>query len=101
VPPHALIEIAHDGPREPGDVLDQLFVPFASVKSGGPAVGLAVARQVVREHGGEVRVRSEGDWSVVVTLTFPVRDNRDRRGAGPDRRLTAGDRRAAVSTAGA
>ena len=93
---HAVVEIAHDGPRVAGEALEQLFVPFASGHPGGPAVGLAVAQQVVRDHGGEIRVRSEGEWSSVVTLALPILDNQDRRRAAPDRRRPRADRRAAA-----
>lgn len=93
---HAVVEIAHDGPRVAGEALEQLFVPFASGHPGGPAVGLAVAQQVVRDHGGEIRVRSEGEWSSVVTLALPILDNQDRRRAAPDRRRPCADRRAAA-----
>src|SRR5262249_36064345 len=36
----AVVEIAHDGVRAPGALLEQLFVPFASGRHGGPGVGL-------------------------------------------------------------
>ena len=86
-------ELAHDGPRSPGDLLEQVFVPFASQRPGGPAVGLGVAQQVVREHGGEVRVRSDGEWGTVFSLSFPIHENQDRRHAGADRRRARRDRR--------
>lgn len=85
-------EVAHDGPKVPGDSLDRLFVPFSATRRYGAGVGLAVAYQVVREHGGEIRARSEGDWSSIVTVYLPVRDNTDRR-ARPDRRAGRNDRR--------
>ena len=88
-----LLEVAHDGPHGPGDLLEQLFVPFASQRPGGPAVGLGVAQQIVREHGGEIRVRSDGEWGTVFSLSLPVRENQDRRQGGTDRRRARGDRR--------
>jgi signal transduction histidine kinase len=94
LPQHAVIEVAHDGPRVAGDVLEQLFVPFASARPGGPAVGLGVAHQVVREHGGEIRVRSDSEWSTILSFTLPVRGNEDRRQSAPDRRRLRTDRRA-------
>jgi len=92
---YVLLELAHDAPRAPGDLLEQVFVPFASQRPGGAAVGLAVARQIVREHGGEIRVRSDGEWGTVFSLSLPVQENRDRRRGGADRRRSRGDRRAA------
>jgi signal transduction histidine kinase len=85
-------EVAHDGPKNPGESLDRLFVPFSATRRYGSGVGLAVAYQVVREHGGEIRARSEGDWSSIVTIYLPVRENTDRRGR-PDRRAGRNDRR--------
>jgi len=85
-------EVAHDGPKTPGESLDRLFVPFSATRRYGAGVGLAVAYQVVREHGGEIRARSEGDWSSIVTIYLPVRENTDRR-ARPDRRAGRNDRR--------
>jgi len=88
-----VLELAHDGPRVPGELLDQVFVPFASQRPGGTGVGLGVAQQIVREHGGEIRVRSDGEWGTVFSLSLPVIDNQDRRSAGVDRRRMRADRR--------
>lgn len=85
-------EVAHDGPKVAGESLDRLFVPFSTSRRYGAGVGLAVAYQMVREHGGEIRARSEGDWSSIVTIYLPVRENQDRR-ARPDRRGGRSDRR--------
>ena len=89
---HVQAEIAHDGPKTPGESLDRLFVPFSNSRRYGAGVGLAVAYQIVREHGGEIRARSEGDWSSILTIYLPVRENTDRRGK-PDRRGGRSDRR--------
>jgi len=89
---HVLAEIAHDGPKTPGESLDRLFVPFSASRRYGAGVGLAVAYQIVREHGGEIRARSEGDWSSIVSIYLPVHENQDRRGK-PDRRAGRNDRR--------
>ncbi|MBI4364164.1 MAG: GAF domain-containing protein [Candidatus Latescibacteria bacterium] len=85
-------EIAHDGPKVAGEVLDRLFVPFSTSRRYGSGVGLAMAYQIVREHGGEIRARSEGDWSSIVTIYLPTRDNEDRR-RKPDRREGRSERR--------
>ncbi len=89
---HVAVEIAHDGSRSAGDLLEHLFVPFSTGAQGGAAVGLGVAQQIVREHGGEIRVRSEGEWGAVFVFTLPIAGNEDRRRAS-DRRAVRGDRR--------
>jgi len=87
-----VFEVAHDGPPPAGELLDHLFVPFATGGRSGQGLGLAVAQRIVRDHGGEVGVRREGDWGQVLTLTLPVRENEDRRQKN-DRRGGRGDRR--------
>ena len=73
------LEIANDGEPLPGEILESLFVPFATTKAGGSGLGLAVAYQIVKEHGGEIQVRSHAPWSVIFTVSFPIRENQDRR----------------------
>lgn len=87
-----MVEIGHDGARQGGDLLEHLFVPFAQGQPVGASVGLGVAQQIVREHGGEVRVRSEGEWGTLFSFTLPVMENQDRRLAS-DRRGSRLDRR--------
>lgn len=89
------VEIANDGEPLPGEILDSLFVPFATTKAGGSGLGLAVAHQIVKEHGGEIQVRAGGAWSVSFVVSFPIRENQDRRRVPTDRR-TGRDRRWAV-----
>ena len=85
-------EIAHDGPKVAGEALDRIFVPFSMTRRYGAGVGLAMAYQIVREHGGEIRARSEGDWTSIVTIYLPTRENEDRRNK-PDRRGGRPERR--------
>ncbi|HKQ58854.1 MAG TPA: ATP-binding protein, partial [Candidatus Eisenbacteria bacterium] len=90
---YVVVDIANDGLRRPGDLMEQLFVPFALSRQGGPGVGLAVAQQILKQHGGELRVRSEGEWSTIFSFTLPIPDNQDRRHHGADRRHSRADRR--------
>jgi len=90
------IEIANDGEPIPGEALESLFVPFATTRPGGTGLGLAVARQIVQDHGGEIQIRTGVDrWSVVFTVSFPIRENQDRRKFGRERRAARDRRRAA------
>ncbi len=90
---YVVVDVANDGPRRPGDAMEQLFVPFALSRQGGPGVGLAVAQQVLKQHGGEMRLRSEGEWSAIFSFTLPIPENQDRRLHEPDRRHARADRR--------
>jgi nitrogen fixation/metabolism regulation signal transduction histidine kinase len=87
-----VVEVATDGAALGGDLLDRLFVQFATRRPGGNGLGLAVARQIVVDHGGEIDVRSGDTWTVVFTIRFPIAENRERRRSSNRRRK---DRRAA------
>ncbi len=89
---HVAFEVATDGEPIAGEMLDRLFVPFSTARRGGSGLGLAVAHQIVREHGGQIRARSEGEWGAIFTVILPLRGNEDRRGGG-ERRQRLGDRR--------
>lgn len=89
---HVVIEIAHDGHAATGERFEQMLAAFAASRTPG-SLGLALAQRVVQEHGGEVRVRGEGEWGAILSLTLPIRDNGDRRREAGDRRAAHVDRR--------
>lgn len=88
------VELAHDGATADGDILEKLFIPFATRTAGG-GLGLALAKQIVDDHGGEIVVRSGEPWRVSFVLRFPIRTNQDRRKSQRDRRGSRDRRRAA------
>lgn len=85
--------IANEGERIPGELMDRLFVPFFTSGKDGTGLGLAVAYQIVREHGGEIRVKSDKEWGTVFCVCLPVSTNQDRRRTVGDRRARPADRR--------
>src|SRR5262245_50229147 len=93
---YVVLDVVHDRVRQAGDALDQLFAPFGSLPASGAALGLGIAQQIVREHGGEIRVKAQDEWSSVFSVTLPVLDNQDRRKKA-DRRAPRGERRRGAS----
>jgi signal transduction histidine kinase len=61
-----------------GGVLDSLFRPFHGLTEG-TGHPLSLADQVVGEHGGQLRARSEEGEGLVYWLSLPLADNQDRR----------------------
>jgi signal transduction histidine kinase len=67
------LTIADDGPGLPARARDKLFQPFAgSARPGGSGLGLAITRDLVRAHGGEVRLISTGADGTVFGIELPV-----------------------------
>ncbi|MFI5288341.1 MAG: sensor histidine kinase [Polyangia bacterium] len=50
----AILEVSDDGPGVDPILRDRAFEPFVTSRPDGTGLGLAVVRQVVRAHGGEV-----------------------------------------------
>jgi signal transduction histidine kinase len=53
--------VGDDGPGIPRGEQERIFQPFYSTKlaSGGTGLGLSISYQIVRRHGGDLRVESE------------------------------------------
>jgi signal transduction histidine kinase len=69
------VGIADRGVGLPPGGADRLFEPFYTTKkSGGTGLGLAISRDIVRRHGGEIRLtpREGGGVEAVVTLPLSV-----------------------------
>jgi two-component system, NtrC family, sensor kinase len=64
------IEVRDDGPGIAPELQARLFDPFFSTKEGGTGLGLALTHQIVKDHGGDIQVRSapERGASFIVTL---------------------------------
>lgn len=52
-----IVTLADDGPGLPPRARDNLFEPFAgSARAGGVGLGLAIAREIARAHGGDLHL---------------------------------------------
>jgi len=52
---------------------DNLFVPFYTTKPSGSGVGLALAQQIARAHGGEIQLQNRDDGEGArATIRLPV-----------------------------
>src|SRR5207249_12271089 len=53
--------------------LERIFEPYFSTREAGVGLGLAIAQQMVQEHGGEIKVDSALDKGTTFRIDLPVR----------------------------
>ncbi|HEY3777417.1 MAG TPA: HAMP domain-containing sensor histidine kinase [Rhizomicrobium sp.] len=67
--------VGDNGPGIPEPVREKLFHPFAvSTRSAGAGLGLAIARDLARAHGGDVTLESTGESGTRFRVAVPVRN---------------------------
>lgn len=65
-----IIRVIDNGPGIPEEVQEKIFIPFFSTKKDGSGIGLSLSRQIIRSHGGNIRVNSIPDKETIFTLRF-------------------------------
>ncbi len=66
------IEIADSGPGIPEEIRDKIFEPYFTTKRDGTGMGLAIARKIVLEHGGNLDIYSTENFATIIKITLPL-----------------------------
>jgi signal transduction histidine kinase len=80
------IRVRDNGPGIPHAQLERVFEPFyrlevsRSRESGGTGLGLTIARNLARSHGGELRLHNRHEGGLEAVLTLP-RESMQQAGA--------------------
>ena len=64
------IEITNNGSAIPAEVAENIFTPFFTTKTDGSGIGLAVSRQIVRLHGGSLRLKHNDEGRVTFAVVM-------------------------------
>ena len=64
------ISVTDNGDGIDQGILDEVFVPFYTTKPQGSGIGLSLARQVMRMHGGNIWITSRKGEGTTVYLDF-------------------------------
>ena len=67
---HPEICVIDNGPGIPEENLDEIFVPFFTTRQNGSGIGLSISKQIMRVHGGNLKVRSVPDKETLFCLSF-------------------------------
>ena len=75
----AVIDVSDDGPGIPSALRDRVFDPFfkgdaarGAVNRSGFGLGLSIARDVVKSHGGEIDLVDRAPHGLVVRMLLPA-----------------------------
>jgi signal transduction histidine kinase/DNA-binding response OmpR family regulator len=72
------VEISDDGPGIPADKIDQVFDRFFQVDDSdtrsqeGSGIGLALTKELVQLHGGDISLQSDINTGTIVRLIIPT-----------------------------
>ncbi len=66
------LTVADTGPGIADDVREKIFNPYFTTKADGSGIGLTVARQIVKGHGGTISLESSRDGTTFL-VRLPVR----------------------------
>jgi hypothetical protein len=81
VPPNegtVSVTIEDDGPGIPPEEIDRVFEPFHRLEqsrnreTGGVGLGLPIARNMLRAHGGDVVLKNRPEGGLKAIVTLPV-----------------------------
>jgi signal transduction histidine kinase len=65
------VSVEDDGPGIVEELAAKIFEPFFSTKEGGTGLGLALTHQIVRDHGGTIRVASQPGHGARFVVSLP------------------------------
>lgn len=68
----AIIEVMDDGEGISVEHQAQIFEPFFTKRTGGVGLGLAVVRQIIHAHGGEISYQASQMNGAQFTITLPI-----------------------------
>ncbi|MBN9118102.1 MAG: hypothetical protein J0I06_02880 [Planctomycetes bacterium] len=64
--------VSDTGPGVPTDARDRIFEPFFTTRTDGTGLGLALCREVARQHGGDVTLATSPGPGASFRLTLPA-----------------------------
>lgn len=77
-----VIDVEDNGPGMPEEAKQNIFKPFAgSAREGGTGLGLSIAHDIMRAHGGDIRLERSGPEGTLFRLVLPVRQSTEQPAA--------------------
>lgn len=67
---HIIIDVSNNCGPIPNEIAENIFTPFFTTKRDGSGIGLAISRQIIRLHGGTLRLTSNRHERVTFTIVI-------------------------------
>jgi signal transduction histidine kinase len=67
---HPEICVIDNGSGITAENLDEIFVPFFTTRQNGSGIGLSISRQIMKVHGGNLKVKSVPGKETIFCLSF-------------------------------
>ena len=67
------IAVSDNGAGIPADLFDDIFVPFFTTRQQGTGIGLSLSRQIIRMHGGDLKVTSQPYAETCFIISLPIK----------------------------
>jgi CheY-like chemotaxis protein len=73
-----VLTVSDSGPGVPQEIIERIFEPFFTTKPGtaGTGIGLALCRDIVRSHGGDIAYSENPSGGATFTVRLPLADRR-------------------------
>ena len=68
------ISVSDTGPGIPQEIIGKIFDPFFTTKPSGTGLGLSIVHRIIKEHNGEIEVKSEIGRGTTFDVILPVAD---------------------------
>jgi two-component system, OmpR family, sensor histidine kinase KdpD len=86
---HVIFDIADRGSGVPEEDRSRIFDKFYRAerhrgKVPGSGMGLSIAREVVRVHGGEIWAEARAGGGTIISIALPAAENHSGQGTSPD-----------------
>ncbi len=66
------ILIADNGTGIDEEAVDKVFEPFYTTKASGTGLGLLIAKKIIEDHGGNIKINNKPKQGAEVTILLPV-----------------------------
>jgi len=64
------ISVSDNGPGIPDEMVEEVFLPFYTTKQSGTGIGLCLSRQIMRLHGGDLKLNSHYGQGATFMVTL-------------------------------